>query len=211
MTQNTYIPPTRDVSGFNCDARGRVYIPSRRDITITCIAKNVSAALLALCTGFLTPPALIAWTPLSTQVDIHTTNVSYNFVTRVLTCQNLQAARINASKMQHFASKLQVGVQHGRIQVLHRNNYCHQCAIKCTAIHTFLTSRHMEVTQYYLEFLECQEIAHVQTVYTRPFSPTFQTGLGTRLICLNKRFIQTRRTAWRSLIKFEGRSCFVEY
>ena len=61
---------------------------------ITCIgfyiyiAKNMSTALLALCPGFLTS-LLIAWTALSTQADIHPTNVNYNFVTRIITCQNL--------------------------------------------------------------------------------------------------------------------------
>ena len=38
----------------------------------------MSIALLALCLGLLTP-TLIAGTALSTQEDLHTTNVSYNF------------------------------------------------------------------------------------------------------------------------------------
>ena len=50
-------------------------------------AKEVSAALLALCPGLLTP-ALITSTALSTQDHLQTTNVIYNFVTQIITCQN---------------------------------------------------------------------------------------------------------------------------
>ena len=48
---------------------------------------EVSAALLALRSGLLTP-ALIVWTALSTRDDLPTTNVSYDFITRLITCQN---------------------------------------------------------------------------------------------------------------------------
>ena len=48
------------------------------------IGKEVSAALLALCPGLLTP-VLIAWTVLLTQDDFYTTNVSHNFITWIIT------------------------------------------------------------------------------------------------------------------------------
>ena len=61
--------------------------------------QEVSAALLqtvTLCPGFLTQ-ALIYWTALLTQDDLRTKNVRYNFVTRLITCQNPKTAKINTS------------------------------------------------------------------------------------------------------------------
>jgi len=71
------------------------------DVGMSLLAKEVSAALLALCSGLLTP-AFIAWTTLSTWDEFPATNVSYKFVTRLITCQNPQVARIHASQMLCF-------------------------------------------------------------------------------------------------------------
>ena len=54
-----------------------------------------------------------------------------------------------------FRLKVAEGIQHSRIQALHTNQ---QCTIKYTAKYTYLMSRHAEVTRYYSEFPECQEI-----------------------------------------------------
>ena len=72
----------------NVSNDGQYHVVMSYDVGMSAfISKEESGALLALCSGLLTP-ALIAWTALSTRDDLPTTNVSYDFVTRLITCQN---------------------------------------------------------------------------------------------------------------------------
>ena len=73
----------------NVSNDGQYHVVMNYDVAMSAFIdrQRGERCLLALCSGLLTP-ALIAWTALSTQDDLLTTNVSYDFVTRLITCQN---------------------------------------------------------------------------------------------------------------------------
>ena len=68
---------------------------------------------------------------------------------------------------------------------MHTNNHCKQCTT--SNIHVPM-SEHMEVTQYYLEFLEFWKIKHMRKQWIPdPFLLFFLTGLETRLHTLSSK------------------------
>ena len=84
---------------------------------------------------------------LSTQDDVLTTSIRYNFVRWIITCQNHRhAARFPDYKLLslqvwalllHF--NFEKGIQNGRIQVLHTNSHC-------LHVHVWINIRHYTCT-----------------------------------------------------------------